>query len=93
MEPIPIEAIVPNPSAAARAALVKADVIVGVDKATQRRFTVFGTPALESTTSLKKLSAMRVMHVLLDYENKELDVLIAVVRRVKGPEVYHGTDG
>ena len=92
MDTIPIEAIVPAPSAKARAALVAADVIIGVDTASQREFTVFGTPALESTTSLEKLTAMRVLRVSLDCNNKELERLMALVRRIKEPEVHHGTD-
>jgi len=92
METITIDAIVPAPSARARAALAAADVIIGVDTASQREFTVFGTPALESTTSLKKLSAMRVVRVSLDCNNKELERLMALVRHIKGPEAYYGTD-
>jgi hypothetical protein len=92
METITIDAIDPAPSAKTRAALAAADVIIGVDTASQREFTVFGTPALESTTSLKKLTAMRVVRVSLDCNNKELERLMALVQHIKGPEVYHGTD-
>jgi hypothetical protein len=92
MDTIPIEMIVPNLTATARSALVEADVIIGVDTASQREFTVFGTPALESTMSLKRLSAMRVVRVTLDCSNKELERLIALVRGIKGPELYQGTD-
>ena len=89
---IPIDAIIPNLSPEARAELARADVIIGVDTMSQREFTVFGTPALESTTSLRRLSAMRVVRVALDCNNKELEMLMALVRRVKGPETYEGTD-
>jgi hypothetical protein len=92
MDPIPIDAILPSPSAAARAALAAADVIIGIDQASQRQFTVYGTPPLESTTNLKRLSAMRVVQVLLDCNNQELERLMAVVRQIKGPETYEGTD-
>lgn len=92
METIPIDEIVPTLSAEAQAALTEADVIIGVDTSSQREFTVFGTPALESTMSLKTLSAMRVVRVTLDCNNQELEKLMALVRRVKGPDVYHGTD-
>ena len=87
MDTIPIDAIVPAPSEEERAALVVADVIIGVDTASQREFTVFGTPALESTTRLDKLTAMRVVRVWLDCNNRELEKLMELVRRVKGPEV------
>jgi hypothetical protein len=92
MDIIPIEMIVPNLTATARAALVEADVIIGVDTASQREFTVFGTPALESTMTIEQLSAMRVVRVTLDANNKELERLIALVRGVKGSDVYQGTD-
>jgi hypothetical protein len=92
MDIIPIEAILPDPSAAARAALVAADVIIGIDKSSQREYTVFGTPALESTMTLRQLSSMRVVRVSLDCSNQELEKLMALVRRVRGPEIYEGTD-
>lgn len=92
METIPIEELVGVLSPQARTALVEADVVIGVDKSSQRQFTVFGTPPLESTVNLKKLSAMRVLRVSLDCDNEGLERLMALVRRVKGPEVYHGTD-
>ena len=92
MDTIPIEAMVPILSAEARAALRKADVIIGIDTTSQREFTVFGTPSLESTMRVKKRSSMRVVRVALDCNNKELEKLMALVRRVKGPELYHGTD-
>jgi hypothetical protein len=92
MDLIPIESILPEMTPAARAALAAADVIIGVDKASQRQFTVYGTPALESTATLKQLSAMRVARVSLDCDNAGLERLMAAVRRVKGPETYEGTD-
>ncbi|HEX5445913.1 MAG TPA: hypothetical protein VFW87_18945 [Pirellulales bacterium] len=87
-----MDAILPSPTAEARAALAEADVIIGIDQSSQRQFTVYGTPPLESTMSLKQLSAMKVVRVLLDCDKQELDALMAVVRRVKGPERYEGTD-
>lgn len=92
MDTIPIDMIVPEVTPAARAALVEADVIIGVDTMSQREFTVFGTPALESTASLKKLSAMRVVRVSLDCSSKELEKLMTLIRSVKGADVYYGTD-
>lgn len=92
METIPIDKVFPATSPEAQAALSAADVIIGVDLSTEREFTVFGTPALESTTSLKKLSAMRVVRVALAGQTRELERLIALVERIKGSEVYRGTD-
>jgi hypothetical protein len=92
MNVIPIDALVPTLTAEARAALLEADVIIAVDTASQREFTVFGTPALESTGSLRRISAMRIVRVALDCNAKELEKLMALVRTVKGPETYPGTD-
>jgi hypothetical protein len=92
MNTIPIHAIVPVLTAEARAALVEADVIIAIDTASQREFTLFGTPALESTASLRRLSAMKIVRISLDCNAKELEKLMALVRRVKGPESYQGTD-
>ena len=68
----------------ARAALVGADVIIGVDNQTGQEFTVFGTPPLESTGSFKRLSAMRTVRVSVDRAIGELETLIAVVQAIKG---------
>ncbi len=44
-----------------RAALAQADVIVGVDPATQREFTIFGTPSFEDTVQLDTVVAMNTV--------------------------------
>jgi hypothetical protein len=69
----------------ARAALADADVIIGVETDTDREFTVFGTPSLESTVSLKRPGAMRVVRVPLSRSSDALSRLYALVRSVKGP--------
>ena len=81
---VKMDEIVPRLDAETRESLVSADIIVGVDQRTQREFTVFGMPALESTTSIKKLSAMRVVRVMLDCEKEHLEHLTSLVRRLKG---------
>lgn len=81
---ITFESLGPTLGDAVRAALEEADVVIGVDAATEREFTVFGTPPLESTCSLKRPSAMRVVRVPLDGKVWGLDQLIAAVRAVKG---------
>ena len=68
----------------ALAALADADVIIGVEVDTEREFTVFGTPSLESTVSLKRPAAMRVVRVPLSRSSDALSRLYALVRRVKG---------
>jgi len=82
-----IDVIVPRLTIEGRTALVEADVIIGVDARSQSEYTVFGMPALESTTSLKTLSAMRVVRVLLDCDNEHLEQLTELVRQLKGLEV------
>lgn len=81
---IAMDEILPRLDAQTRETLASADVIVGVDNRTQREFTVFGMPALESTTSIKKLSAMRVVRVVLDCDKEHLEHLTSLVRRLKG---------
>jgi hypothetical protein len=67
----------------ARAALARADVIVGVDVATQREFTIFGTPAFEETVQLDTDVAMNTVRVELDESAGELHKLVALVRAIK----------
>lgn len=68
----------------ARVALLDADVITAVDPRSEREFTVFGTPPLESTVSMTRPAAMRVVQVSLDGTSGDLERLIALVRRLKG---------
>ncbi len=67
----------------ARAALAQADVIVGVDVATQREFTIFGTPAFEDTVQLGTEVAMNTVRVELDEVAGDLNRLVALVRAIK----------
>ncbi len=75
-----------------REAIAKADVIIGVDTTTQREFTVFGCPSLESTTSLKRPSAMRTVRVTIDCRAGQLEMLLELVRAVKGHADLEGTE-
>ncbi len=84
MTSVTIDSILPRLTSHGRAALGAADIVIAVDNGSQREFTVFGTPALESTSSLKKLSAMQVARVLFDYDSQQLAELTAVVRGIKG---------
>jgi hypothetical protein len=79
----PIGSILPRLTSEARAALLAADIIIAVDQRSQREFTVFGMPPLESTTSLKSLSVMQVVKVTLECDNPHLEQLTALVRSVK----------
>ncbi len=67
-----------------RAALCEADVITGIDVHTEREYTVFGTPSLESTVSLKRPAAMRVVQVRIDDASGDLQRLIALVKKLRG---------
>ncbi len=66
-----------------RAALAQADVITGVDMQTEEEFTVFGTPPLESTVSMKRPAAMQIVQVRI-HGRRELDELIELVQAVRG---------
>ena len=67
-----------------RAVLADADAIIGVDVQTQREFTVFGIPPLESTVSFKKPSAMNIVRVCIDNKTSGLETLAALVSAIKG---------
>lgn len=87
---ITLDSILPQLSSHARATLAAADIVLAVDNRTQNEFTVFGTPALESTMNLKSLSAMQVARVLFDYDCQQLEQLSRIVRRVKGLDSSNG---
>ncbi len=93
MEIIPIQALFDEEQAAGREApyrraLARAEVILGIDVARQREFTVFGTPAMEETVRIGKQQALRTVRIELDAENGELEKLVALVRTVKGRYGY-----
>jgi hypothetical protein len=67
-----------------RAALCDADVITGIDVRTEQEYTVYGTPALESTVSLKRPAAMRVVQVRLNDPKSDLERLVALVKMLRG---------
>ena len=87
MKVLPIDALGSKLDEDTRALVAEADVIIGVDRLTQREFTVFGTPSLESTVTIKKPTAMQVVQVSLDFETGELEELAAIVREIKGIRV------
>ena len=76
-----------------RELLSEADVIIAVDAASQREFTVFGSPSLESTVTLKRPTAMRTVRVTVDCRSGELEKLIELVRTVKGRDDYERPNG
>ena len=84
MKVLPIESLGATLTEDSRALLAEADIIIGVDLVTQREFTVFGTPSLESTITMKHPSAMQVVQVPLDFNSGELEELAELVREIKG---------
>lgn len=93
MTTLHLDTIVPQMSEASRAEIREADVILAVDLSTQAEFTVFGTPPLESTISLKHPLAMRTVRISFDRNSGGLEKVIAMVRAVKHGEDLAGTDG
>ncbi len=71
-----------------RVAIARADVIIGVDAATQNEFTVFGTPALEESVRLGKQVAMRTLRIGISESKGELEKLVALVRAIKRGQDY-----
>jgi hypothetical protein len=88
MDVVSFEELSPEVTAEARAAVVAADVVLGVDRQSQCEFTVFGMPSLESTVIMNRPSAMRILRVSLDSDKGELDKLLHIVRSVKGLDMY-----
>jgi hypothetical protein len=68
----------------ARIAILRADIVIAVDVATQREFTVFGTPSFEETVRIGESVAMRTVRVEIDERLHQLDQLVDLVRTVKG---------
>jgi hypothetical protein len=87
MKTLSIEWTGPDLGAETREILLEADVVIGVDLPSHREFTVYGTPAYESTVTMKKPSAMRVVQVTLDCACGQLEELATLVRDIKGLKV------
>ena len=66
-----------------RVALAQADIITGVDMQTEEEFTVYGTPPLESTVSMKRPAAMQIVQVRIQGK-RGLDELVELVQTVRG---------
>jgi hypothetical protein len=68
----------------ARAAVLRADVIIAVD-GREREFTIYGTPPLEETVRVGSEVALRTVRIPLTGETGQLEKVVAIVRRIKGP--------
>lgn len=84
MDSLAFEELVPVATEPARAALVDADVVIGVDRNSRCEFTLYGMPSLESTVIINQPTAMRVLKVLLSSDRGELDRLLVAIRSIKG---------
>jgi hypothetical protein len=80
---IPIQSLNDN-AAEARRAVAEADVVIGVDMASRRAFTVFGTPSLEESIQFGKEGALRTVQIGFNKEIGEFEQLVALVRAIKG---------
>jgi hypothetical protein len=74
----------------ARAAIARADVIIGVDSATQNEFTVYGTPAFEESVPIGKEVALRTVRIGFSEQAGELEKVVAIVRAIKRGQDYTG---
>ncbi|MBI3840174.1 MAG: hypothetical protein HY288_19810 [Planctomycetia bacterium] len=93
MQIIPIEALFAERlSTGPRAALAKAEVIIGVDVPSQRQFTLFGTPALEESVQIGKRQALRTVRIEFNAQTGDLDKLVALIQLIKGRRDYLATD-
>ncbi len=79
---IPIQSLIDAPEA--RGAVAAADVVIGIDQASQRAFTVFGTPALEESIQFGRDGALRTVRVGFDQKSGQLELLMSLVRSIKG---------
>jgi hypothetical protein len=91
MESIVIESTAPGLDAHARKAIIEADVVIGLDVRTQCEFTVYGTPPLESTATMKRPAAMRTVRLQFDGSTQPLAELIALVHAIKRRAGLEGT--
>ena len=94
---IPIEALFQDPPAPGRAdevdprdSLADADVILAVDRTSEREVLVFGKQALEEIRDRDKPLHRFVLRVLLDIESADLAKLLALVEHVRGRHDYPG---
>lgn len=86
MQTMEIEAVWPTLDASAKTALVDADVVIGIDRETGDEYTLYGLPGLESSASLRRPSAMRVVQISFDHGSQPFDALVQLIRKLKARE-------
>lgn len=92
---IPIEALFQAPSVSEhegsvdpRDSLADADVILAVDRTSEREILVFGKQALEEICKRDKPTHRFVLRVMLDANSAEVENLLALVKQVRGRHDY-----
>lgn len=91
---VPIHAIYgrdisePNRNPDYRPWLLAADLIFGRDVDSSHEFLVFGRPALEEVRRSGRTGQFRIAVVEVDMETDELEMLLALVRILRGRDDY-----
>jgi hypothetical protein len=64
------------------------DLIFGVDAMSRREFLVYGRDGLQEVVKSGRARQMSVVRIELDQDTTELELLIALVRVMKGKDDY-----
>jgi len=81
--------LAPNPERPElRPALMRADVIIGVDVMSEREFLVYGRQVLRAVRRARKPRELIVMRIAIDQETDELEMLTAMVELLRGRHDY-----
>jgi hypothetical protein len=94
-DPVPFDTLFDDrgePCAAAYAALLDADVILGVDVVSQRQFLVFGRKAMRRVLLGGAGPGAKVLRVALRQDTEELAKFLALVVENKGLHEYQPED-
>jgi hypothetical protein len=87
--PIPLAAFLEDPeSLGPNADLLDADVILGVDVASQKQFIVYGRKALRRLVRGGPARGARVVRIALSQDTEDLPQLLALVVAHKGRHEY-----
>jgi hypothetical protein len=82
------DGINPNLESDPRGMLDGADLIFGVDTMSHREFLVYGRDSLQEVVKSGRARQMSVVRIELDQDTTELELLIALVRVMKGKDDY-----
>jgi hypothetical protein len=73
-----------------RALLLQAEVILGVDARSQKRFLVYGRELCDRIASGKESRAFKVAYVEFNAQSDELQTLCGLIEQLKGKHDYVG---